>query len=90
MPKFRNGLAKIGRVYHYHFTHPRLRHHSDDPALALDAPRRCLSGFRRVIVAGRPGEPPSLNLVRSCAGVHSNLGVSKNMPFIVEISFSVA
>ena len=36
MPKFRNGLAKIGRVYHYHFTQDgrtlsgstRCEHHS--------------------------------------------------------------
>ena len=48
---------------------PRLRHHSDDPVLALDAPRRCLSGFRGVAAAARPHEPPSLNLVRSCAVV---------------------
>jgi hypothetical protein len=58
--------------------------------LALDAPRRCLEGVGRVVVAARPGEPPPLNVVHSFAGVPSNLGVSKNMPFIVEISFSVA
>ena len=50
-------------------THPGSGTTPMTPSLRWMPPRRCLSGFRGVAAAARPHEPPSLNLVRSCAVV---------------------
>jgi hypothetical protein len=61
------------------FLNPNSTNTMGDPVLALAAPRRCLNGVGKGVIATRLGEPPSLNFVHGCAVVPPSL---TSRPFV--------
>nr|WP_320131961.1 site-specific integrase [uncultured Holophaga sp.] len=71
MPKFKNGLAKVGRVYHYKFSFQGVSHHGSTGCETLDAAKAWLRKFRDdlameaagIAVEGRGKTAPTLRAV---------------------------
>lgn len=58
MPKFRNGLAKVGDYYHYKFTLKKKQHHGSTGHTRLDAAKEWLRVLREDMVNEAAGITP--------------------------------